>query len=197
MVTEADMGERTCIVSRQAKDPDELIRFVAGPQDAVVPDLKRKLPGRGVWVSADRRSVEKAAAKGLFARGFQRQVVVPANLAQMIDDQMNDDALAALSMANKAGLVVTGFDQVAAAAKAGKVTVMLHAVEAAADGMRKLAQAVRTSPSKDTPAVKQIFASGQMDLALGGYNVVHAAAMKGGATEMLLKRIERLERYRA
>ncbi len=76
-----EMNDRTCIVTRKHAEPDDLIRFVVGPDSAVVPDLKRTLPGRGCWVSAERLYVDKAAAKGHFARAFNRQVVVPPDLS--------------------------------------------------------------------------------------------------------------------
>ena len=79
------MNERTCIVTRKSGAPDDLIRFVAGPDSALVPDLKRNLPGRGCWVTADRLHVERAAAKKLFARALKAEIQVPADIGDMVD----------------------------------------------------------------------------------------------------------------
>jgi len=82
------MNERTCIVRRKSAEPDELIRFVAGPDSSVVPDLKRNLPGRGCWVTADRKHVELAVARKLFARALKAEVTVSPQLAETVDALM-------------------------------------------------------------------------------------------------------------
>jgi predicted RNA-binding protein YlxR (DUF448 family) len=193
-----DMNPRTCIVSREAGDAEDMIRFVLSPEGKVVADLRRKLPGRGVWVTARREIVETAVRKRLFSRGLKADAEAPADLAQDLDRLLEADALSALGLARKAGLVITGFGKVDAALRQGKVRLLLHAAEAAPDGIRKLSQAIHAlgGPGASLP-VYAIFTSAQMDLALGGDNVVHAAALSGGASEFLLGRIERLARYRS
>lgn len=193
---EDDMNPRTCIVSRQAGEADGLIRFVAGPDGKVVPDLKHKLPGRGVWVTARRDMVETAVRKRLFARGLKEEVVASETLPAEVERLLEAAALSALSMARKAGLVVTGFAKVDAAIRSGKAALVLNAADAAEDGVRKIAQAVHSLAEGARPPARAVFTSDQMDLALGGNNVVHAAALKGGASDMLLGRIERLAGYR-
>ncbi len=93
------MNDRTCIVARRPTGPDEAIRFVAGPDGTVVPDLKRNLPGRGCWVTADREHVDKAAKKGMFARALKAQVEVPSDLGAMVDRLLSRSALGALGLA--------------------------------------------------------------------------------------------------
>src|SRR5690554_4553621 len=102
------MNERTCIVTRQAGEPEGLLRFVAGPDMSVVPDLKRRLPGRGCWVTADRTHVEEAARKNLFARAFKAPVKPPADLGAMVDRLFAQSVLGSLGLARKAGQVVLG-----------------------------------------------------------------------------------------
>ena len=109
------MNDRTCIVTRKTAETDELIRFVVGPDSAVVPDLKRVLPGRGCWVSADRATIDKAAAKGHFARAFKKQVIVPPELGAMIDGLLVRSALGSLGLARKAGAVALGAAKVTTA----------------------------------------------------------------------------------
>jgi len=191
-----DMNPRTCIVSREAGEADEMIRFVLAPDGSVVPDLKRKLPGRGVWVTARREIIETAVRKRLFARGLKAEAIAAPGLGEDIDRLLEADALRALAMARKAGQVVTGFGKVDQAVRRGKAILLLHATDAAADGMRKLSQAVHSLGDVPGPQVRTIFSSAQMDLALGGDNVIHAASLAGGASEFLLGRIDRLARYR-
>jgi predicted RNA-binding protein YlxR (DUF448 family) len=192
-----DMNPRTCIVSREAGDAKDMIRFVLSPDGVVVPDVRQKLPGRGVWVTARREMVETAVRKRLFSRGLKAEAQAPADLAQQVDRLLEADALSALGLARKAGLIITGFGKVDAALRQGKVCLLLHASEAAPDGVRKLGQAIHAAGEPGgAPPVLAIFSSEQMDLALGGDNVVHAAALAGGASEFLLGRIERLAAYR-
>lgn len=193
------VNPRTCIVTRQAMDADLLLRFVADPDGMLIFDLKRKLPGRGVWVGARKSLVEAAAARNLFARSLKRQVTVSRDLAGEVELTIENAALSALAMANKAGLVVTGFGKVEAAICARRICLLLHATNAAKDGIRKLAQAERRTFGEEgvNYETKQIWTSQQMDLALGRHNVVHAAAMQGGASRSVIRRIELLENYRS
>ena len=190
-----EMNPRTCIVTRQSGEAVDLIRFVAAPDGSIVADLARKLPGRGVWVKARREIVETAVRKNLFSRGLKRETTAAPALAADIDRLLENAAISALSLARKAGLVVTGFSKVDAAVRQGKALVLLHATDAAQDGVRKLSQAVHASVA--APLIRTMLASIQMDLALGGNNVIHAAALKGGASDALLRQIDRLERYRS
>lgn len=193
-----EMNPRTCIVTREARDADDLIRFVADPAGRVVPDLKHKLPGRGVWVTAERGKVDEAVRKKAFARGFKRDVDAGESLGAEIDALMEKEALAALSMARKAGQLVSGAFKVDQAIRTGEAVLVLHAIDAAPDGIRKLDGAVRALEAigGGTVAVASPFTSTQMDLALGNENVVHAAATQGGASRVLIERISRLQSYR-
>jgi predicted RNA-binding protein YlxR (DUF448 family) len=193
-----DMNDRTCIVTRETAEPDELIRFVVGPDSAVVPDLKRSLPGRGCWVRADRETVEKAAAKNHFSRAFKRQVSVPAELGAMVDTLFAKAALGSLGLARKAGQVALGAAKVEGAVRSGKAGLVLHAVEAAEDGERKIAQARRATVHLGGPAIPayKLFSQAELGLALGGTNVIHAAVLAGDAGRAVEKRMVALDRYR-
>src|SRR5204863_9535363 len=100
-----------CIVTRTGGDPADLIRFVADPAGAIVPDLGRRLPGRGVWVTAERAVVETATKGNAFAKSLKRQVTVAANLPETVDALFMRHVISALSLANKAGLVSTGYEK--------------------------------------------------------------------------------------
>ena len=118
MEDEADEGPdraavmRRCIATREVRSVSDLIRFVLGPDGAVVPDIRAKLPGRGVWVANSRAVLETAIAKKLFARAFKGKAAVPENLAAQVADLLRRDALQMLSLANKAGAVTTGFAKI-------------------------------------------------------------------------------------
>lgn len=191
-------AERTCIVNRTAGSPEGLIRFVVDPAGTIVPDLKAVLPGRGAWVTATRAAVSEAVRRKLFARAFKREVAVPADLADRIDHLLETQALSALSLANKAGAVITGFSKVEAAASTKEIAALVHASDAGEDGVRKQAQAVRRRLGEDEDQVARVtlFSSLQLDLALGRMNVVHAALLAGGPSAHFLARCAALEVFR-
>jgi predicted RNA-binding protein YlxR (DUF448 family) len=192
------MNDRTCIVTRSSADPDELIRFVVGPDGAVVPDLKRNLPGRGCWVTGERLHIDKAAAKNLFSRAFRKQVVVPSDLGAMIDALLAKSALGALGLARKAGAVALGATKVESAVRSGEALLVLHADEASQDGLRKITQARRATAYAGGPHIYayKLFSEPDLSLALGGTNVIHAAVLAQDAGKAVLKRMVALDRYR-
>jgi hypothetical protein len=189
-------AERLCAVSRNVKPVDDLIRFVVGP-NGVVPDLKRKLPGRGLWVTGDKDTLSAAVARNVFARGFKRELRVTPALVEETERLLVRSALDALAIAGKASLVVAGFAKVEAAIARDDVVAILHAVEAGADGVAKLAGALRRRGDSPPIAVIQTFTTAQLDLALGRSNVVHAALLAGPANDTFLARFARLERFAA
>jgi predicted RNA-binding protein YlxR (DUF448 family) len=191
-------SERTCIVTRTKGEPETMIRFVIGPDAHVVPDLRHKLPGRGVWVTARADKIAEAVKRKAFARGFKAEVVVSAALASEIEDLLAKHCLQALSLANKAGQVITGFAKVEAAIEKGAVMALLEAQDAGTDGSRKLGQALhrRFGPAATKPCVK-LFTSLQLSLALGLANVVHAALVEGPAAHACLSQCRKLALYRS
>ena len=193
-----EMNDRTCIVTRQSAEPDRLVRFVAGPDASVVPDLKRKLPGRGCWVTAERLFVDKAAAKKLFSRALKQEVTIPADLGGLVDRLMTQAALGSLGLARKAGKLTTGATQVDKSVRSGAALAVLHATEAAADGVRKIDQARRATVHLGGPdiAAYKLFSESELGLALGATNVIHAAVLAGDAGTAAVKRMEALDRYR-
>jgi predicted RNA-binding protein YlxR (DUF448 family) len=188
-------AERLCAVTREVKPVGDLIRFVVGPE-GVVPDLKRKLPGRGLWITADRKTLKDAVSRNVFARGFKRDVHVTVELAEMTERLLLSGALDALSIAAKSGLVLTGFAKVEAAIAHDDIVGLIHASDAATDGVGKLAGALRHRPDADRITTVRTFTTAQLDLALGRSNVVHAALLAGPANDTFLARLARFERFR-
>ena len=192
-----DGPERTCIVTRRKASPDAMIRFVVGPDAAVVADIRRKLPGRGVWVSAELAIVKKAIKAQAFARGFKAKVRAEPQLAAEVGELLDRDALQSLAMANKAGAVITGFAKVESALSGGHVVAVLHASDAGEDGVRKLDGAARRGrDGRTVPDSIKVFTSQQLDLALGRTNVIHAALAEGPAGDAFLTRCRRSILYR-
>jgi predicted RNA-binding protein YlxR (DUF448 family) len=237
MAPKSETAERTCLVKREAGHPDRLIRFVRGPDGRVVPDIKGKLPGRGVWITGERDTVAEAVKRKLFARGFKAETVADDALPDLVDRLLYEAALNSLSMARKAGLVLTGMTKIASALAREPVVAVIHAVEAAGDGRRKLAQSMRRraradldlghedadddegdddgdedetgvgqaeqpAPPTEEPAlelplvISGLFSVAELDLALGGSNVIHAALLAGGASTSFLNNAAALVRYR-
>jgi len=190
--------ERHCALTRELKPVSDMIRFVLGPAGEVVPDVKRKLPGRGIWITGGRGALEEAVKRNVFARGFKRDVRVAGDLAAATERLLERAALDALAVASKAGQVVTGFAKVEAAITQGDVAALLHASDAADDGTRKLDAALRRKAAEKPgeTATIDLFSGGQLDLALNRPNVVHAALLAGPAGETFLARVMRLKRFR-
>ena len=191
-------SERTCALTREVKSPAELIRFVMGPSGEAVPDVKRKLPGRGIWITATRAAIEEAVRRNVFGRGFKRDVRVARDLAAQTEQMMERAALDALAIVGKAGKVITGFSRVETAVGRDDLLALLHAANGAEEGKRKLADALRrkTAGESSKIAVIDAFSGAQLDLALNRPNVVHAALLAGPGSETFLTRIERLTCFR-
>jgi uncharacterized protein len=198
--TESDQAgsERTCIVTGTKDVPDAMLRFALSPDGSVVPDIRRKLPGRGVWTQLSFDIVSRAAAKQAFSRAFRAKAEAPAALAETVGALLERDALQSLSIANKAGLVVAGAFKVDSAIEAGGIVALIQASDGAADGAAKRVQALRAKLGSEATAIVRVdlFTSGELDLALGRANVIHAALKDGAASSAFLARAGRLRRYR-
>jgi len=191
--------ERQCAVTREVHPISSLIRFVLDPEGQVVPDLKRVLPGRGVWVTATGKIVASAEKdrKKIFGRGFKCEARVEPGLADRVDALLERSALQALSMTRKAGELVTGYAKVDAALRRDAVIGLIHASDAAGDGVRKLAAVVAAREELANGCqIVRLFDSTQLDLALGRSNVIHAALLAGQASENFLARVRDMERFR-
>ena len=197
--TEKSATMRTCVVSREVRPIDELIRFVVGPAGEVVPDLKRKLPGRGLWISASRQRVAEAVRRHQFSRGFKRDVRVAPSLPADTEALLVRSATEALAMAAKAGQVVSGFAKVEGALQR-EIAALIHASDGAADGIRKLDAILRQRGEKrgESPEIPtvNVLTSAELDLALGRSNVIHAALLAGPASKTFLSRCQMLVQYR-
>ncbi|WP_438750820.1 RNA-binding protein [Pararhizobium sp. O133] len=192
---------RMCIVTRQGGTPETLIRFVAGPDGRVVADLKKQLPGRGCWVSAERTVLEKAIAKKLFTRGLKRaDVTAGPELADEVDRLLAMQLAGMMNMARKAAQFVSGASKVEQAVRGMAALATFHAVDAAPDGVRKIDQARKAmsfvaDDGQEIPSFR-FFTEAEMEGLLGQNAFIHACALAGQAGEGVVKRANMLERYR-
>jgi predicted RNA-binding protein YlxR (DUF448 family) len=184
--------ERRDLVTRQVMDESCLIRFVAGPDGSVVPDLARKLPGRGLWVAADRASVETAATKGLFARAAKAPLKAAPDLADLVDGLLARRCLEQLGLARREGVLISGFEKSAAAIRAGRAAWLIEASDGAADGRGKLLALAR----HQTTRICGVFGAEDLSLALGLENAIHAVLLTGGRADRWTLEVERLAGFR-
>ncbi|MGL4728449.1 MAG: RNA-binding protein [Bosea sp. (in: a-proteobacteria)] len=194
---QASESERMCALSRDVLPVSDLLRFVADPDNKIVPDIRRKLPGRGVNLRGDAATLRDAIKRKVFERSLKRAVTVPASLIDDVRRLLVSDLVQSLAMANKAGFVITGFSKVESALDGRKVAALLQASDAAADGVRKLRQATSRgygARAENLPVIACL-SSADFQLALGRDIVIHAALLPGPAVGALLDRWRRLVRF--
>jgi predicted RNA-binding protein YlxR (DUF448 family) len=194
------MNERMCIVTRETLPADEMIRFVAGPDGSVVPDLKRVLPGRGCSVKAERALIEKAVQKNIYARALKKDVKPSPELAAQVDRLLVTSMTGMMNMARKAAQFVSGSTKVDSAVRSGGALAVFHATDAAPDGVRKVSQARRAwqmimDEPEEVPAF-QLLSYEEMQELMGDNAFIHAVALAGQAGEGVVKRAKLLESYR-
>ena len=183
------VSERRCIVSGETAPKAGLIRFVVGPDGAVVPDVLEKLPGRGMWVTANRAAISRAH-KGQFARAAKAQVTVPEGLADEVERQVARRVIDLVAMARKAGLAVCGFEKVKGWLSGGaRVRVLLQASDGSERGKTKLW----------TPEGARYFGcltAEELGLSFGRQSVIHAALAAGGLSDRVVEEAAKLRGLR-
>jgi len=176
---EAHAPERTCILTRRKGTKDELIRLALSPDGEVAPDVRARAPGRGAWIGVTRAELDEANSKGKLKGALQRafktnDVRVPADLGERIERALRQTALDRLGMEARASNLINGAERVEAAARSGRVHMLVHAADAGEDGRKSLDQAWRVGGGEREGV---IFPEGRtiLSMALGRENVVHAA----------------------
>jgi predicted RNA-binding protein YlxR (DUF448 family) len=190
--------ERRDLVTGEVMPEERLIRFAPGPDGTVVPDVACKLPGRGMWVAADRKSVETAARKGGFSRAAKAKLTAPADLADQVEHLLKLRLINGLGLARRAGDLILGFEKAAGAIEAGKVAWMVEAIDGSADGRRKLLQSARRAAAAGlrSPRLLAVFGAEELGLALGLGNVIHLAFLAGRGADRWTVDVERLSGFR-
>jgi predicted RNA-binding protein YlxR (DUF448 family) len=182
---------RRCLVTREVRPRETLLRFVRDPEGRVLPDVEARLPGRGMWLSSERNVVNRAVDKNLFARAARAPTRAAADLGEQVERLLVRRALATLGLARRAGQVAAGFEQVRAALRSRTAGVLLAASDGAADGRRKL-----RGLAPDLPLIVA-FGSAELGAALGRESLVHVAVAPGALAQRLLLDVARLAGFRS
>lgn len=192
---------RRCILSGEHGAREEMIRLVAGPDGSVWPDLGARLPGRGAWIMADRARLEEALARGRLRGALGRAFgasppAVPGDLADRIAQGLEQRALGRLGLELRAGHLIFGFEKLAEWARAGRCHMLLHAGDAAADGVARLDQALRVGSDDAQRTFRQRtfrlpVPRSRLSAALGRENVVHCGVVDGKAAARIAADLSR------
>jgi predicted RNA-binding protein YlxR (DUF448 family) len=181
-----DDPERKCIVTGESRPKAGLVRFALGPEAQVVPDVLGRLPGRGMYVVADREAIAKAAAKGLFARAARQAVVVPDALADEVERQLAKRVVGLISLARKAGEAVVGFEKVKDWLTSGQAAILIQASDGSERGKTKL------HPPEGPETFIGCLTAGELGLAFGREHAIHGALAAGGLTNRVVEEAARL-----
>jgi predicted RNA-binding protein YlxR (DUF448 family) len=163
-----------------------MIRFVIGPDRAVVPDLTARLPGRGLWLSARADVIDTARARGAFARAAKGPVNVPADLSAAVQAGLARRVADHLGFCRRAGQAVAGFTKAREWVQAGRAKLVLAASDGSEDERRRL-----LSGAEDVAVAWPLDAAAQ-GAVFGRDQVVHIAIAPGRLADGLMNEIERL-----
>lgn len=182
-------AERKCIVSGEVQPKAGLIRFVVGPDNQVYPDVLGKLPGRGMYVTAERHALE-AASKGQFSRSAKQPVTVPDGLANEVERQLARHTVDLIALTRKSGRAVCGFEKVKGWLAGGeRVRVLVQASDGSERGKTKLW----------TPEGARYFGcltAAELGLAFGRQSVIHGALATGGLSNRVVEEATKLRGLR-
>jgi hypothetical protein len=172
-------SERRCIATGEVQPKRGLIRFAVSPDGVIVPDILEKLPGHGIWVSAERDALELAVKKGLFARAAKQAVSVPETLIADVESLLVRRVTDGISLARKAGRAVAGYEKVKDWLGKEDVRILLQASDGSERGKSKLhAPGGRGS-------FFEVLTASELGLSFGRERVIHAALGFGGLTERI------------
>ncbi|SFS19651.1 RNA-binding protein [Yoonia litorea] len=182
-------AERKCIVTGDVQPKAGLIRFVVGPENQVVPDVLGKLPARGMYVTADRKTLEEAR-KGQFSRSAKQQVTVPDDLVDEVERQLARRVVDLIALTRKSGRAVCGFEKVKGWLAGGeRVRVLVQASDGSERGKTKLW----------TPEGARYFGcltAAELGLAFGRQSVIHGALGTGGLSDRVVEEATKLRGLR-
>ena len=196
---EAKTPERTCVLTRRKGSRDAFIRLALGPDGTVAADVRARAPGRGAWISVGKAELAGAVANGKLKGALQRafktgSVSVTADLADRTEAALRQYALDRLGMEARSGTLINGSERVEAAARSGKVHLLIHAADAGEDGNKALDQAWRVGGGGPRGV---IFPEGRtiLSLALGRENVVHVALIEAAAAARVTHALSRWREF--
>lgn len=185
-----EVAERRCIATLETLPKPDLIRFVLGPDDLVTPDVAERLPGRGIWVSAQSGALEKAIAQNLFSKAAKKKAVIPENLVELTTNLIAQRTINMISMARKSGHAICGFEKVKSAVMSEQGHVLIQALDGS-DGQKR-----KIRPQNAKNSYISWLTAQELGLAFGRESVIHAAVSKGGLSARILLEANRLVGFR-
>ena len=180
---------RKCILSGEVKEKEDLLRFVLSPEGIVIPDFKKKLPGKAVYVSNSKEALSQVVAKKLFTKGFKQSAKADENLVELVESILKKKGLDSINLARKAGILVTGFEKVSEVLKKGKVAFVMEALGAGSDGHHRIVLLAKGLE------IFVLYSVEELDKALDRVNTVHIAFIKGDMAKMVHSDCKRLEAF--
>lgn len=181
--------ERKCIVSGEVMEKDNLLRFTVTPDNQIIPDFKKKLPGKGIWVKNSKKTLQIAIDKNLFSKVLKRNVKVSDELVQIVEELLHKKGLDVISLARKAGVLVTGLEKVSDAIKKGKAAFVLEAKDAGADGHNRIMLLAKDLEVFRTYDIEEL------DKALDKVNTVHIAFFKSEMAKAVRVEFSKFENF--
>lgn len=181
--------DRKCIVTGETQNKEKLLRFTLTPDNRIVPDFKKKLPGKGIWVKNSKTALNNAIAKNLFSKAAKKNVKVDDGLVEMVEALLKKRGLDAISLARKAGILLTGFEKVCDAIKKEKAAFVLEARDAGADGHNRIMLLAKNLEVFRTYEIEEL------DKALDKVNTVHAAFLHSEMAKAVHNEFSRLEDF--
>lgn len=191
--------ERRCLASGESRDPVDMVRFVLSPDGVVTPDVAGKLPGRGVWVTSNRKSLEKTIALKTFGRGFKTKVKVEGDLVALTESLLARRVLGLITMARKAGVIAMGFDQVQSMAREAAIAFRIEASDGSKDGrskIRTLSKAMNREQELKDPIVIGCFTAEEIGKALARDSIVHASVKPSKLAKSMALEVKRLSGFK-
>lgn len=179
---------RTCLVTGEEKPQEELLRFTLAPDRQVMPDFKKRLPGKGFYITNSKRILTEAVTKNVFRKFGKNTTVVP-NLIEIVENILKNKALDSINLAKKAGVLVSGFEKVKEKLTSGKVAFIIQATDAGEDGKNKIAHA-----AKDVE-ILTLFSIEELDKALNKTNTVHLAFLKGPMSKNVYNQLQKWQNF--
>ncbi len=179
---------RTCLVTGEEKNKEELLRFCLTPDHQVIPDFKKKLPGKGFYLTNSRAVLEQAIKKNVFKK-IGKNTQIDPNFGEIVENILKNRALEAINLAKKAGALITGFEKVRENLHKGRVAFIVEAIDAGSDGHAKIRAAAGNTE------ILTLFEVEELDKALNRTNTVHAAVLKGGMAEMVRSQLRKWQNF--
>lgn len=180
--------ERKCILEGVVKPQSELLRFVE-LDNSLLPDFNKKLPGKGMYITNNRFSLEKALEKKLFHKVSRHNLKIAENFMEMVEELIKHKAIESLNLARKSGVLVTGFEKVKEAIKKNKVSFIIEATDAGADGKEKVALFAKNIE------IFNLFSIDELDMGLNKENTVHIAILKSDMAMMVYQNLKRYQNF--